>query len=62
MGITIHWIENGQMKDVGLALVPLKGSHSGENMFEAFVKIVYEEFGLLHKVCNIRTISLAIFV
>ncbi|KZR99442.1 Uncharacterized protein APZ42_004678, partial [Daphnia magna] len=33
-GITMHWIQNGQMNDLCLSLTHLKGPHTGENLFD----------------------------
>lgn len=50
MGITMHWIENANMKELALALIPLHGPHSGENLFDAFIQVVDKEFNILKKV------------
>jgi hypothetical protein len=36
--------------DVGLSLIPLKGPHTGQNLFETFIDVVEKEFGILQKV------------
>lgn len=51
MGITMHWAANDwSLKDLGLALVPLKGPHTGENICEIFVQTVGKFFRILQKV------------
>ena len=49
-GITVHWIDdNWEQCELGLALSPLEGPHTGENLCEAFVENVEQRFGILHK-------------
>ena len=49
----MHWIADGILKHLGLSLTHLKGSHSGENLFETFIEVVEILFKLLDKLKNI---------
>ncbi|KZS09848.1 Uncharacterized protein APZ42_025826 [Daphnia magna] len=49
LGITKHWIQYGKINDICLSLTHLKGPNSGENLFETFIEVVENDFGLLHK-------------
>ncbi len=47
----MHWLsDDWELKDLGLALVPLEGPHSGENMSEVFLQVIDTEFEVLEKV------------
>lgn len=51
VGITAHWTdEKWTLRDLGLSMMPLKGSHTGENLKEAFLSSVETRFGVLEKV------------
>lgn len=50
LGITAHWIdENWKLNQITLEFYHLEGSHSGENLAKALVKVL-NEYGILTKV------------
>ena len=52
-GITVHWIdENWEQQELGLALSPIDGPHTGENLSEAFIENVDHRFRIFHKVVH----------
>ena len=54
LGITAHWIDDEfVIKNLGLCTMPLKGSHTGENLKDSFIGGVEERFNLLNKVLSI---------
>ena len=51
MGITAHWVsDNWDLRSIGLAMFPLKGSHTGSNIKESFIEVIDLKFDLLKKV------------
>jgi hypothetical protein len=53
--VTAHWINDGWVQqDVTLGFEHLKGSHTGEALMEAFIKVV-ERFKLQQKVMSITS-------
>ena len=52
-GITVHWIDrNWEQQESGLALSPIDGPHTGENLSEAFIENVDHRFRIFHKVVH----------
>jgi len=51
LGITAHWIDNEswQLKSLLLDFIKLEGSHSGENLKEAFLRSI-KNFNITDKV------------
>jgi hypothetical protein len=51
LGITAHWIddESWQLKSLLLDFIKLEGSHSGENLKEAFLRSI-KNFNITDKV------------
>ena len=43
--------------DVWLLLVPLKGPHTGQNLFGTFIDVFDKEFGILRKYLNSLQLS-----
>ena len=55
LGITAHWInDNWVQQDITLGFELLKGSHTGEVLMDAFVKVV-KQFNLQQKVMSITS-------
>jgi hypothetical protein len=55
LAVTGHWInDNWEQQDVTLGFEQLKGSHTGEALMQAFVKVV-ERFNLQQKVLSITS-------
>lgn len=51
MGITAHWVsDNWDLRNIGLAMFPLKGSHTGSNIKESFIVVIDLKFDMLKKV------------
>jgi hypothetical protein len=55
LGITVHWIDaDWQIRNMLLALVPLAGRHTGENLCGAFTAVC-RDFGVMTKLLAITT-------
>lgn len=55
LAVTAHWIDdNWTQQDVTLGFEHLKGSHTGEALMQAFIKVV-ERFDLRQKVMSITS-------
>ena len=55
LAVTAHWIDdNWEQKDVTLGFEHLKGSHTGEALMQAFIKVV-ERFNLQQKIISITS-------
>src|SRR5579871_2331910 len=55
LAVTVHWInDNWEQQDVILGFEHLKGSHTGEALMLAFVRVV-EHFHLQRKVLSITS-------
>ena len=51
MGITAHWVRGSwDLRSLGLAMFPLKGSHTGTNGKGSFVEVIDFKFDMLKKV------------
>lgn len=55
IGVTVHWIDSDwKQRELVIGFEPLTGSHSGENLCLAFVKVL-EHFDLGKKLHTVTT-------
>ncbi|GBC50995.2 zinc finger BED domain-containing protein RICESLEEPER 2-like [Rhizophagus irregularis DAOM 181602=DAOM 197198] len=56
LGITVHWIsQDWKLKELLLDFVKLSGPHSGENLYESFVRCVCDDMKILTKIIACTT-------